>query len=110
MLTMDATLIIHLSKADGLEKSTDRNDECTNARMFCMAPHISLQTCTRSEFHFHPSLLADYIFDRDPVTNRFISVPKNLGQLNCAAFVAGYQNTHLVVPDITPRDSSPSYS
>jgi len=27
--------------------------------------------------------------DTDLFVNRFISVPKNLGQLNCAAFVAG---------------------
>jgi hypothetical protein len=32
---------------------------------------------------------ADYIIDLDPVTNRFISVPKEMGQLNCAAFIGG---------------------
>ncbi len=31
----------------------------------------------------------DYIYDLDPVTNRFISVPKEMGQLNCAAFIGG---------------------
>ena len=44
--------------ADGLEKSTDSNDEY-------------------------------YIYDNLPVTNRFLSVPKGLGSLNCASFVAG---------------------
>ena len=29
------------------------------------------------------------ISDRSPLVNRFISVPKDLGDLNCAAFVAG---------------------
>lgn len=29
------------------------------------------------------------LFDNDPVLNSFISVPKELGALNCAAFVAG---------------------
>jgi len=33
-----------------------------------------------------------YIYDRDPITNRFISVPKNLGSLNTAAFIAGIIN------------------
>lgn len=32
---------------------------------------------------------SDYIFDQDPATNRFISVPKEMGQLNCAAFIGG---------------------
>ena len=27
--------------------------------------------------------------DQDVMVNRFISVPKDMGQLNCAAFVAG---------------------
>lgn len=29
------------------------------------------------------------ISDRSPLVNKFISVPKDLGDLNCAAFVAG---------------------
>jgi hypothetical protein len=29
------------------------------------------------------------ISDRTPLVNRFVSVPKDLGDLNCAAFVAG---------------------
>jgi len=29
------------------------------------------------------------IQDNDPLVNSFISVPKELSQLNCAAFVAG---------------------
>lgn len=29
------------------------------------------------------------ISDRDLLVNRFISVPKDMGQLNCGAFVAG---------------------
>lgn len=44
--------------ADGLEKSTDKEDEY-------------------------------YIYDRDPITNRFISVPREMGHLNCATFIAG---------------------
>jgi trafficking protein particle complex subunit 5 len=29
------------------------------------------------------------IIDNTPLTNQFISVPKDMSQLNCAAFVAG---------------------
>ena len=32
------------------------------------------------EYHIHESM---------PVTNRFVSVPKDMGNLNCAAFIAG---------------------
>ena len=38
------------------------------------------------------TLPTDYIFDKEPLTNRFISVPKDMGDLNCAAFVAGIIN------------------
>jgi hypothetical protein len=30
-----------------------------------------------------------YVYDKEPITNRFVSVPRDMGQLNCAAFVAG---------------------
>ena len=30
-----------------------------------------------------------YIIEKEPLVNRFISVPKDKGSLNCAAFVAG---------------------
>lgn len=29
------------------------------------------------------------ISEHDPVTNRFISVPRDMGELNCAAYIAG---------------------
>ena len=32
---------------------------------------------------------AYYIYDNGPITNRYLSVPKGLGSLNCAAFIAG---------------------
>lgn len=34
-------------------------------------------------------LFADMISDNDPLVSRYISVPKELSQLNCNAFVAG---------------------
>ncbi|CAI8054566.1 Trafficking protein particle complex subunit 5, partial [Geodia barretti] len=41
-----------------------------------------LEQATASESTF-------YLFEDDPVVNRFISVPKDQSSLNCAAFVAG---------------------
>lgn len=32
---------------------------------------------------------ADYIEDVEPLVNKFVSVPKDYGSLNCAAFIAG---------------------
>ena len=34
----------------------------------------------------------DYLYDKDPITDIFLSVPSDLGQLNCASFVAGIVN------------------
>lgn len=31
----------------------------------------------------------DYIIEAEPLVNKFISVPKDKGQLNCASFVGG---------------------
>ena len=31
----------------------------------------------------------DMIVDTEPVTNHFVSMPNHLGQLNCAAYLAG---------------------
>lgn len=36
--------------------------------------------------------MSDYIYDKDPLTNRFISIPREFGHLNCAAFIAGIIN------------------
>jgi hypothetical protein len=33
-----------------------------------------------------------FMFEREPVTNRFASVPRSLGQLNCASLLAGVIN------------------
>jgi hypothetical protein len=33
-----------------------------------------------------------YIYDREPITNRFISVPKEFSHFNCATFIAGIIN------------------
>ena len=38
---------------------------------------------------FISSSLSDYLFEDEPLVNRFISVPKEQSNLNCAAFMAG---------------------
>ena len=32
---------------------------------------------------------ADYLIEAEPIINKFISVPKDKGVLNCAAFISG---------------------
>jgi hypothetical protein len=34
-------------------------------------------------------VLLDMIYESSPVSNIFVSVPSDMGQLNCAAFLAG---------------------
>ena len=34
-------------------------------------------------------IVLDMIYENNPITNAFISVPSDMGQLNCAAFIAG---------------------
>lgn len=36
-----------------------------------------------------------YVYDKEPITNRFMSIPANLGNFNCAAFIAGIVNGFL---------------
>jgi len=46
-----------------------------------------------------------YIYDKEPITNKYVSVPRHLGvggaQLNCAAFTAGIINGILDGADFT---------
>ena len=34
-------------------------------------------------------LLIDYIIESEPLVNKYISVPKDKGSLNCSAFIGG---------------------
>jgi trafficking protein particle complex subunit 5 len=56
--------------ADSLEKDTSDEDKC-HPPPFC-APNPT-----------------DMISDKDPLVNRFISIPRDLQGLNCAAYIAG---------------------
>lgn len=40
-----------------------------------------------------------YLFEKEPITNKFASVPKTYGQFNCAAFIAGIINGILDAAD-----------
>ena len=69
-------------EADELEQSTDDERECKSIDLF---DDIFL-----IPFHFTKIFLADYLIEREPIVNKYISVPvKDLGNLNCAAFIAG---------------------
>ena len=48
--------------------------------------HVSL--CLFVYCFLFPSLL-DYIIEREPIVNKFISVPKDKKFINCAAFIGG---------------------
>ena len=42
-----------------------------------------------TDAHLTLDALVVMIIDEMPITNKFVSVPKEMGSLNCAAFVAG---------------------
>ena len=44
----------------------------------------------RLSYHLSLSLsVVDYLIESEPIINKFISVPKDKGVLNCAAFISG---------------------
>lgn len=77
-------------QADSLEKSTENEDECTLPHFFSLgfgfycdqAPIIMSLTIISGRF-------IDMISDNDPMVSKFISIPKDVSQLNCGAFMAG---------------------
>ncbi len=65
--------------ADNLERSTENEDECKIIFIF---------NCFKIIIYVL-SLILDMIHENAPITNTFVSVPPDMGQLNCAAFIAG---------------------
>jgi trafficking protein particle complex subunit 5 len=61
-------------EADSLQRSMENEDECK--RISC--PN-----------YFSFEGLPDMIHENNPVTNTFVSLPADMGQLNCAAYLAG---------------------
>ena len=76
--------------ADNLERSMENEDECRFHRLT-----LSLSRCISPPAHTQHSTpppqwtVADMIHENSPVTNTFVSVPADMGHLNCAAFIAG---------------------
>ncbi len=88
--------------ADSLERSTENEDECA-WRGLAIPTFICIYVQSGSEQSLpsplqsvvspdhlpaHPSA-SDMIHEREPITNTFVSAPADMGQLNCAAYVAG---------------------
>lgn len=59
--------------------------------MYVPSPHprFPCRPCSPSIPHPPLTAAADMIHENSPVTNTFVSVPADMGHLNCAAFIAG---------------------
>lgn len=100
--------------ADNLERSTENEDECKLLGVVVLVSlHVSCyhiltlvvrlidSILKRSIFlallgrnQLNPIdlmhiIITDMIHEYQPITNTFVSVPADMGQLNCAAFLAG---------------------
>ena len=55
-----------------------------------MWQHLFGRQADRLEKSANPDTPEEYmIIDNEPLVNRYVSVPREMSQLNCAAFVAG---------------------
>ncbi len=73
--------------ADSIESSNESPDECKRA-----ASSGGPARLRRGLGRYHPHADAPclvMIIDQTPLTSKFISLPKELSQLNCNAFIAG---------------------
>lgn len=71
-------------QADSLKKVRNSN-ECTYPTLHAVFAFRAAPSHTRI-------CVADYIEEAAPLVNKYISVPKDYGDLNCAAFCAGIIN------------------
>jgi trafficking protein particle complex subunit 5 len=69
-------------QAETLERAMENEDECA------WATELMIQIQSSKILHLHP-FPADMIHESNPITNTFISVPPDLGQLDCGAYLAG---------------------
>ncbi len=67
-----------------LSPHNEHSEERLTRVLLVLPHHASL-----SKYALIPQHTADMIHDKDPLVNTYISVPKDFGHLNCAAFVAG---------------------
>lgn len=76
--------------ADSLEMSNDSPDECKAIMGFKhLANHLGL----------------DMIIDLNPVTSSFVSLPREMGQFCCSAFIAGIFKAVLAAHEFPARVS-----
>lgn len=64
-------------EADKLEQANDDEATCMQLENLCRYVFSNL-------FFY-----SDYIIEKEPLVNKYISVPKDKGSLNCAAFIGG---------------------
>jgi hypothetical protein len=86
-------------KQADLERSTEHEDECTFVFCYCdffWCLDWNLQACW---------VVLDMLSEKDPLVNRFISVPASFGHLNCAAFSAGIVRGALEAAEFVRFDS-----
>ena len=79
-------------KADGLEKSKEHEHTCAWRGMMWHGVRVVPVRPDFRRFSLHPSLpprRTDMIRDNDPLTNRYISVPRDYSPLNCASYIGG---------------------
>jgi hypothetical protein len=52
-------------------------------------PSVSTFVLAKKTLRFVAPYCADMIRDNDPLTNRYISVPRDYSPLNCASYIGG---------------------
>jgi len=57
-----------------------------DARLDC---HLLCLSLPLPVLHSWLMFVADMIHEKEPITNTFVSVPVDMGQLNCSAYIAG---------------------
>lgn len=82
-------------EADKLERSTENPCHCEWDWVFG-------ENSLRFPDRRHHVLISDYLIEKAPLVNTFISLPKDKSSLNCAAFTAGVIEAFLTVsPPLT---------
>lgn len=74
-------------EAEKLERSNDEPWKCKGKFFGTISPKIVV----------FPIFSSDFIIEKEPLVNNFISLPKDKSSLNCAAFTAGIIEVILTV-------------
>ena len=62
-------------------KEADRLEQATATEATCKILYYY--------YYYYYYYYSDYLFEDEPLVNRFVSVPKEQSSFNCAAFMAG---------------------